>query len=371
MIHSDILFTGYYGHLNTGDDAFVEVVSWGADTFWKKRNNRFLGMKSKLPRTIMDIKGYPIEFPKTYHLQKKILVRNTDYLISAGGSTIHSKLDANNAKQYAIDLKNKGKRIKIGAIGVSVGPFKTISDEKAVQKYLKEIDFIALRDKRSYDYVKSLDTPYQPVNAFDLAALMPEMYGYNYIDRASNAQKTIGISVCPYESLHRNGNVQNEKRRNSQIINLIKLLNQKEDILFKFYIINGNVKNGDRELTLEIIQNVQPKKYEIIEYNEVTRATWHDINSCDTVIATRLHAAIFACFGQTPFMLVEYHKKCSDFLEDIGQNDDARIYDAEFDIEEKTDIILGWISNRNLFPKLSLLSEKVEQAKLNFSAINI
>ncbi len=372
MIYTDILFTGYYGQLNTGDDAFVEVASWGADKIWNKKRNRFLGLQSKLPKTIINTKGYPLEIPKTYDLQKKVLLNNTGYLISAGGSTIHSKLSSNNVKQYAVNLKKTGKKIKIGAIGVSVGPFKTKEDEKAVQQYLREIDFIALRDKRSYEYVNSISNlPYQPVDAFDLAALLPEIYGYPENQSSNNSQKTVGISICPYESVHKGGNVENEMRRNEQIINLIKILDKKEDILFKFYIINGNQNNGDKKLTQDVINKAQPKKFVMVDYNKDTQAVWKDINSCDAVIATRLHAGIFACFGNTPFMLVEYHKKSTDFLVDIGQAEQARIFDAEFDVEEKADVLLKWLSDRSLYSKPMFLREKTDQAKLNFTAISL
>lgn len=36
MFHTDILFTGFYGFKNSGDDAFVEACSWGAHNFGTK-----------------------------------------------------------------------------------------------------------------------------------------------------------------------------------------------------------------------------------------------------------------------------------------------------------------------------------------------
>src|SRR5690554_6876347 len=127
LFKSDLLFTGYYGQLNTGDDAFIEVASWGAEKYWHKTNNIFLAKQENLPFTNKKIKGYPFSIPKTYRLQSRILLSSTNYLISAGGSTIHSKLEANNIKRLAVESKIKGSKIKIGGIGVSIGPFKTLT----------------------------------------------------------------------------------------------------------------------------------------------------------------------------------------------------------------------------------------------------
>ena len=369
MIKSDIIFTGFYGQLNTGDDAFVEVASWGAEKIWKKPKNRFLAIEKKLPITIAPVKGYPLTLAKTYDFQKKILLRNADYLISAGGSTIHSKLSLENPKRLALDQKNKGGRIKIGAIGVSVGPFKSIDDEKAVQEYLKNIDFIALRDQRSYDYVSSLETPYKPINAFDLAALLPEIY--NYSVSKIKYEKTIGISICPYESLNSNKNAQNEIRRNNQILSLVKQLDKCEDLHFKFFIINGNSKIGDRSLTYRFIQEAGLKSVSVIEYDRNTKAMWEEINRCSVVVSTRLHGAIFACFGKTPFMLVEYHEKCTDFLNDIGYDVESRLFDADFDIQEKSNLILSWCDDATNYKLPVFLDEKVIQSKANFDSFQL
>lgn len=98
---------------------------------------------------------------------------------------------ADNIKNQAIRLKKKDNNIKVGGIGVSVGPFKSVEDEQAIKNYLKSIDFLALRDQTSFDYLSSLDLPYEPVNAFDLAALLPEIYNFKKKNNEYKSRKTI------------------------------------------------------------------------------------------------------------------------------------------------------------------------------------
>ena len=43
-----ITYEGFYGFKNAGDDAFVEVSSWGAQKFWSCTNNVFIG--AQLPK---------------------------------------------------------------------------------------------------------------------------------------------------------------------------------------------------------------------------------------------------------------------------------------------------------------------------------
>src|SRR5690606_27154160 len=118
-------------------------------------------------------------------------------LVFAGGSTIHSKLAPSSIRWKAFKRKSDKQMLKIGGIGVSVGPFKSIKDEQAVQSYLQQMDFLAVRDQVSFDYVSSLDLPFSPVNAFDLAALLPEIYNYKTDEKKRRGKSVIGVSVCP------------------------------------------------------------------------------------------------------------------------------------------------------------------------------
>lgn len=371
MKRKKILFTGYYGQRNTGDDAFVEVASWGANKYWSSPDSRFLAKKRRLPITEIETKGYPLSLPKSYRFQNQYLLRNADFLISAGGSTIHSKMKLSTPKAMAVSLKKKYGKIKIGGIGVSIGPFKTKKDEKAVQEYLKMLDFLALRDNFSYQYARSLQLPYEPINAFDLAALLPNIYSVQEKRKNQKKKKTIGISVCPYESIHPHLDPENEILRNEKMIRLIKEIDRLENIHFKFYVINGHKKVGDLDLTNQTIHASRPESFEIVPYNPHTKVIWESINQCDFMISTRMHGAIFACFADTPFMLNEYHRKCSDFLNDIGYEEDYRLYNNQFDEREKAIQIKEILQEPNSYKLPSYVSKMRTKAELNFTSISI
>jgi len=371
MFKTDILFTGFYGFRNTGDDAFVEIASWGALNYWNKDNNRFIAKTKNLPTTLISSRGYPFNIPKTYKMQLHQLIANTDYLISAGGSTIHSKMASNNPKMIALKEKINNKKLKIGGIGVSIGPFNSVHDEKAVQKYLKSIDFLAVRDQTSFSYLESLELPYKPVKAFDLAALLPGIYNYNKISVIKNEKKVIGISVCPVESVNHQMDVKKETLRNEMMVDLLKKLDKEGNIHFKFFVINGHPDFGDLKLTEETIAKVKPKSFELINYNSDTQSVWKSIVDCNFIISTRLHAAIFACFANTPFMLNEYHRKCTDFLDDVGYDESFRLYNSEYDVTTKANQILNVLSDleKYSFPKHIETMKKLSQN--NFTKIEL
>lgn len=366
MLTTDILFTGFYGQLNSGDDAFVEVAAWGAAHYWGKSNNRFFAVQRKLPKTRIPTKGYPLSIPKSYTAQRRILLKNTNYLISAGGSTLHSEFSSSDPKRLAAEDKAQGGNLKLGAIGVSVGPFKSLGDERFIREYIKQLDFISLRDRRSFEFVRSIDNlSCDPVHAFDLAALLPKIYNYNIVGGTSE-KIIIGISVCRYESIGNHKNIENERRRNKQIIELIKYIDRKIEVEFRFYIINGHPSIGDKDMTNAVIAASKPKNLSIANYNRNTEDVWRDINSCHAVISTRLHGAIFACFGNTPFMLVEYHQKCADFLTDVGYYENYRLYDAEFEIRNTGDTVISWCQDKNNYRFPSHLEKMINKAELNF-----
>ena len=113
--------------------------------------------------------------------------------------------------------------------------------------------------------------------------------------------------------------------------NLNLILKCKEDKTV-LYNLNQMIKNIN--YTKKLIKDIDSNRVTIVPYLSNVQETWNEVSSCNLMISTRLHASIFACYAQVPFFLIEYHKKCSDFLSDVGQDVNYRLYDAEITPKE-------------------------------------
>lgn len=367
-----ITYTGFYGHKNTGDDAFLEVVSY----YSKKYNHTPFFLGKNLPQLVTDykcfnngkLKGKLEKIEERFKSLKPI--SQSDYFLSAGGSTFGShkrfgfKEIAKNIKKY------HNKNLKTGAIGVSIGPFKSINEELKVIEYLKTLDYLSVRDKKSYDYLKSLNLDYNPIESFDLAALLPQVYRNSNQFSDNSSEKILGISLCNYESYY-GLNKLNEQRRNNSIFELLKIVYKRDNsIKFRFFIFNGNSIIGDKQITLETINKLNIVNYEIIEYQNDVKKSWDLIGQCKFIISTRLHAAIFAAFNNVPFILNEYHRKCTDFLTDIGQHTSYIYGDADYEVQALSETIVNIINNNKIYILPQNLDKCIKLSKNNFLYFN-
>jgi polysaccharide pyruvyl transferase WcaK-like protein len=372
---SRIIFAGYYGLENSGDDSFIEVASWGSEKYWNQNESVFLSKKLPIITTKASSIGEN-KFIGHFLLKSYKFILQSNAFICAGGSTFHSELIWKDPRSIARIKKLLYPKYKFGAIGVSIGPYKNSNAEKEIMKLFKSFDFLALRDKKSYELALSYNLNYTPINAFDLAALLPDVYeGIPSKKNNSNPKRTIGVSLCRYESFVKNGNLINENRRNEEILKLLNsIAHRREKIKFRFFIFNGHPIFGDKEITIETISKLRLSEYneiEVVDYDSNVYNTWVKVKQCDVFVATRLHAANFACFAEVPFFLIEYHRKCSDFLDDIGYHYNNRLQDAHFDVNSVSNKIIEISEDTSKFLKPTLIDQSISKARLNFSKIDL
>src|SRR5690606_36895083 len=146
-------------------------------------------------------------------------------------------------------------------------------------------------------------------------------------------------------------------------------LSKNPEIQFKFCIFNGNKALGDEQIAKETISLLPQQNVSVVPYTNNVKSVWDEMKKCELIFSTRLHASVFACDADIPFVLIEYYRKCADFVKDVGYSDDLRIYDAEFPSEQVVGNILS-ILDRN-YNSPSNIQETIKRARLNFTEIKL
>lgn len=380
MKKNKILFTGYYGFKNTGDDMFGLISSWGANYYWNISNTALLSNKGvssdKVPiKFALSKNKY---FKGQYIVQNYYEILNSEYIIFAGGSILNSKPKGSSSPRNLISFLSKSKILNVGAIGVSLGPFKSDKDFEYIKEILYYFKFLVLRDKVSYNLALKMNLPYKPVLGADLAFLLPKFISvsnYNIERDINNKERIMGISLCHYERYSSLENIDNENRREDRIFELLELLKKDDNLKFKFFIINGNSKTGDIEITDNFIKrlSLREDRYELIPYNHNTIEVISKIVECNLVFSVRLHSAIFSATQNIPSLLVEYHPKCKDYLDDIGVSDKYRIGDMNINVIDIVSKIYSILDKEpcNFYPKKEELIRLSEKNFLDENILNI
>lgn len=317
---------GYYGHKNIGDDVFCVVADWTFKNKFGLNDTHVQGLDLPHLKYIQQSKLSSNKYIKYGQLYMEAL--KSSNIIHVGGSTF------GDGATSIVDVRNIYQYKKLYALGISVGPFKTKDDFNYIRNYLNKFRYVSVRDQQSMDHVQEMKLESRVEKGFDVAALLPligndtsyvpEVHSYT----SEGSKKVIGISVCNYEKYH-NGNLQKEQEREEQLVLLLESLQQLYgDVEFRFFIFNANEHVGDKPFTERIIDTVKRFKQvtiSLVNYNRDTLAFWDKMKKCDLFIGFRLHSAIMSYIAEVPFILFEYHAKCTDFLKSVGYNQDYSV----------------------------------------------
>jgi len=240
-------------------------------------------------------------------IYRSIYLANSSGFVYAGGSTLLGVPHANFVFQLVARLLGK----PLVGMGVSIGPFETPRDRQRVAHFLRKFSFLALRDRASFEEATAMSLPYTPVLAFDLAGLVPAVYGPPRARRTGAERPMLGLGLghnAPYEAAK-------EERIKDTLIRLA----QRENVSIRLCVFNGHPKYGDLRLAHRMSAALEPYcPVEVVPYTEDPGQMWRRVAECDAFLAERLHSAIFAYMAHVPFAVVEYRRKCADFARDIG-----------------------------------------------------
>lgn len=310
---------GFYGNKNIGDDIFTVTAKWVFDNYFLNTTPVFIG--KNLPLMPNGTKLYKTKYDFTRRLVELYILLRAETVLYYGGSIL------TNGGNSFFDIKYLLRRVplfskKMITIGTSIGPFKNGKDYTTTHELLSKFSGIGVRDYSSLEVLNKMKLESKSTFTFDNAILLTDVFPNIQPKKTKKSNEIkIGVSVCRYESYNNLDKEKEIKREKTLIRTLDAILNKYEIDEIVFFEFNGSEKTGDKEVTQEFRSYFKGKvKTTIIEYSPNTEDFLIEINKCDFMLGVRLHSSIIAYALKIPFMLVEYHDKCTEFLNTINHN---------------------------------------------------
>lgn len=252
-------------------------------------------------------------------------LKTADAIIVGGGSILHSAASSDWKHLVVERFKNARRDKKALGIGLSIGPFNNPVDEKACARFLQSLDACSFRDRQSHAFASNLKLPYEPTQAFDLAASYLRHHAISPREDVISID-TVGLSVrLPY--------VSDPKRTFGEYVELAKALCAKYRIV-KLFSFTGAGTQCDQGYCRKITDNVGASNLEIIRYDGNLDAFVEQLKACDFFISTKFHGIVVPYLLNVPFISISYQRKFEDFADDISLPEKFRFRQTDFEPQE-------------------------------------
>lgn len=310
---SSAYLVGYYGMLNSGDDALMTAAH--------------AGLKRLLPNvqinlsTSTDVQLYSGEYyPASLRPVQRFMAENrlrqyahasqAMHVVFGGGSVFHNARDIN-LKRHLMKLSAGRQHY---ALGVGLGPFKDLAAERACARFLNECSFTGLRDAHSLEVAMAIapDAHYQLT--FDLA---PQLLALDDFSLKPAKRSGIAVCLCPHERL--SGNIQAEQARLRALAKTLEQVQRDTGEMIYLVDFNGHAELGDRQVHRNLAHYFEADtRWCICGYDSNPLTMLQLMAGFKLALCMRLHASVFAYLTKTPQVSLNYHRKCTQWARQIG-----------------------------------------------------
>lgn len=287
-------------------------------------------------------------------------VQKYDTLFSIGGDmyTLNSDGDFNKSLPLFCE-RCAALGLKYVLWGASVGKFEKNPAALAFyKKHLLKVDLLVIREKISFEYLKSLCVQNPVILAPD-----PAYFVATEIRKEEKAVKrVIGLNLSPLSALYEYNNIEIAIERQAQAI--IRLIEKMDvDIILLPHVISPDYYDNDLCYMRDIYEKL-PQRYKIkvslVDTDPSFIGLKYEIMKCDYVIAARMHCAVNALSMGVPSIFLAYSEKAKGMSEYIYNSRKPVIALSQF---EET------VYLTNLLEKWDYSSKIEKIRKFNFKVI--
>ncbi|MEL6350729.1 MAG: polysaccharide pyruvyl transferase family protein [Cyanobacteria bacterium J06627_28] len=320
---------GWNGKRNVGDDAMTAVIiNYILKYVNPSANFRLLADADRLAHYTQantEIKGFSryntfqsIPYVRRWLnpiLFDRRLAHEAPLLLVGGGSIFHTAVHSQRLSRVIATTRQAHPNAVIASLGISIGPFQTAAQYKACKQTTSQLDFIAVRDQRSWEMLQSFELEIPSVNAMDIALLLPEVLPDMPSDARPNVgAKTDGPSVPSVAIALRHGQTPPAFIR-TVTASLDALQTDNPSVVVEFLNFSDVDEPASRYVQSKLKHSERTKFY---PYSDRPEEMYQRIAQSSLVLASRLHAAVIAYAVETPFGVLAYHQKCIDFAEAVN-----------------------------------------------------
>ena len=307
------LLAGYFGFGNFGDEAILKYAIDILHYYYKDATIEVITQNPYLAKKQHAIKGiYRFDL-------KGILsaIKNCDFLIFPGGSVLQDITSVKSIIYYlslifwACIFKKK-----ILMFSQGIGPINNPFAKKIAYKLLKRVNFITVRDEKSYETLLQ--------NSISAELTADILWAFTQKQKEKEPETNIVFGDIAYNP--------DKPKVGIQLRNWAALTEEKIEILAKnilkaFPRIEFNYKlislqkNSDEIILIklgEIMHKMQPKADIELCQPENTEDTVEILQSMDYMIAMRFHAGLCTINAEKPVLMLSYDPKTEEFCHELG-----------------------------------------------------
>jgi colanic acid/amylovoran biosynthesis protein len=242
----------------------------------------------------------------------------SDVIVASGGDIFTS--DYNNLRKHLSYVVNSGNK-KVYLCSHTIGPFSP-EDEKYFVKASENIDLITVREKESFDYLRSLNISSRVVKTADVAFTLPTLVreeAEKYIATrfgvrpdAELVSLSVSQGIIKYSAL----DADSYYKEFSDFVDY--LTGRGKTVLLIPHVIERNPDNNDLIACEEVLARVQmPENCRVISGEPSAVELKGVIGLGECLVGTRTHSTIASLSQCVPTVSIAYSRKAYGIMKDI------------------------------------------------------
>ena len=305
-----VLFSGYYGFDNSGDDAILHAI---VEDIRRIDPAVYINVLSYDPARTRFL--YGVSATQRFHFASvKKAIQETDLLISGGGSLLQDETSSRSLYYYlgVMALAQRMKK-KIYVYANGVGPIHGNLNRKLTAKILNRTDLITLRDEDSARVLEEIGVVHPPIRV-----TADPVYGLKGID-GQRARDLLRYERIPAEKRYLGVAVRKWNKAPALARKLAYVLDRVQEelglsVLFipLHYPEDKHFADGVRNYM------VHKENAYVVNGNYGVEEIQALVGLCTELVAMRLHALIYGVTANIPMVGIVYDPKVRSQLEALA-----------------------------------------------------